>query len=142
MKTLVSILFIFFSIGIVSAQEGAGMKFEETSFNFGEIEYNSEAQHSFKFTNTGSKPLIIRNVRPSCGCTTPEWPKNPIMPGETGEIKATYDTKREGRFHKSITVLTNIEENGTKILYIKGVVLPKGQDAEGDAKSPVRLSDD
>jgi len=70
--------------------------------------------------NTGKEPLIIQRVQPSCGCTTPDWTKEPIAPGKTGMVKASYGTQgRPGHFEKSLTVFSNA---GTKMLTIKGTV--------------------
>ena len=76
----------------------------------------------FLFTNTGKEPLIISKAKGSCGCTVPNWPKEPIMPGETGTIKVNYDEKRVGSFNKSITITSNAR-NSVKVLKIKGKVV-------------------
>tara|TARA_B100001758_G_C17978281_1_gene386777 strand:+ start:81 stop:548 length:468 start_codon:yes stop_codon:yes gene_type:complete len=76
----------------------------------------------FLFTNTGKEPLIISKAKGSCGCTVPNWPKEPIMPGETGTIKVNYDEKRVGSFNKSITITSNAR-NSVKVLKIKGKIL-------------------
>ncbi|MFW5759375.1 MAG: DUF1573 domain-containing protein, partial [Cyclobacteriaceae bacterium] len=78
--------------------------------------------HKFTFTNSGNTPLIISNVKPSCGCTVTEYTKEPVMPGKQGFVKATYDTKRMGIFNKSIRVTANIE-GGSEMLIIKGEVI-------------------
>lgn len=94
--------------------------------NYGTIEQGSDGNRTFTFTNTGKEPLILKNVRASCGCTTPKWTRNPVAPGEEGEIVVHYDTKRMGQFHKTITVQSN-GKTGTKMLTIKGKVIPKEQ---------------
>ena len=76
----------------------------------------------FKFKNTGDKPLMITNAKGSCGCTVPQWPREPIAPGQSGEIKVSYDTKRVGNFAKSVTLTTNVPENPTVVLRIRGIV--------------------
>ena len=76
----------------------------------------------FIFTNTGKEPLIISKAKGSCGCTVPEWPKEPILPGETGKIKVNYDEKRVGSFNKSVTITSNAQ-NATQIIKIKGKIL-------------------
>ncbi len=131
-KKFLSVLFLFglaFGLQDVKAQQGKEeqkgqpkIKFEKTSHDFGKIPQGKNASYSFKFTNTGNAPLQLKNVKPSCGCTTPHWPKKPIRPGESAKIKAVYDAGSPGRFHKSITVKTNMENNGTKVLSIKGRV--------------------
>lgn len=129
---------IFLCLGLlagmqqVNAQESDGnskgspqIEFEKTAHDFGKIPKGKDASYSFKFTNSGDAPLKLNNVKPSCGCTTPHWPKKPIRPGESAKIKAVYDAGSPGRFHKSITVKTNVEENGTEVLSIKGRVQKK-----------------
>lgn len=105
----------------VFAQTG-DFKFSEESFDFGAVNEGVQATHEFAFTNTGSSPIIISNVRASCGCTTPDWTKDPIPPGGQGKIKASYNSKgRPGVFNKSITITSNATES-QKVLFIKGVV--------------------
>jgi len=98
--------------------------------DFGEIPEGDKHTHEFYFQNIGREPLIIQNVKASCGCTTPNWPKDPILPGETASITATYNTKgRPGPFNKGITITSNAV-TPTKRLFIKGKVL-KEQVEEG-----------
>ena len=100
-------------------------------YDFGDIkEADGPAIHTFKITNKGTTPLMVTKVTASCGCTTPEWTKEPIAPGKTGEIKVTYDTaNRPSTFSKTISVfskeLNSDANNGTFILSIKGNVIPK-----------------
>ena len=98
--------------------------FEADVVDYGTIEQGSNGNRTFTFTNTGKEPLILKNVRASCGCTTPKWTRNPVAPGEAGEIVVHYDTNRMGQFHKTITVQSN-GKTGTKMLTIKGKVIPK-----------------
>jgi hypothetical protein len=100
------------------------IKFEVTSHDFGKIYQNGNGKFSFKFTNTGKEPLIIQNVRSSCGCTVASRPNAPILPGESSEISVKYDTRRIGVFHKNITVTSNAD-NASVVLYIKGEVQAK-----------------
>jgi len=103
-------------------KDGAAIDFKFTEHNFGELEEGSKAAVDFIFTNTGSKPLILTDVKASCGCTTPEWPKEPIAPGQTSKIKVEYNTQgRPGDFTKSITITSN-EGDQPKMIYIKGKV--------------------
>lgn len=141
MKRVLGLLF-FMAFAITSFAQQPAIEFESESHDFGEIEEGVQATYEFKFTNTGDEPLIISNVRAACGCTTPSWPREPIMPGETGTIKAVYNSQgRPGRFHKSVTVTTNMKENGTKVLYLRGDVKPKGEVTPAD-KSPVQIDPD
>jgi hypothetical protein len=106
-------------------EKSPGIQFETKTHDFGKIPKGKDATCSFKFTNTGDAPLTLKDVRPSCGCTAPKWPRKPIMPGETASIKAVYDAASPGRFQKSITVKTNVKDNSRVILTIKGRVQKK-----------------
>lgn len=98
----------------------ADMQFNEDVHDFGTIPEGPAADVEFTFKNMGDEPIVIQQVRPSCGCTTPSWSKDPVLPGESGKIKASYNTQgRPNGFTKSITVTSNA---GTKVLTIKGVV--------------------
>ncbi len=98
------------------------MEFEKTMHDFGKINEGAKVAHAFKFTNRGGSPLIISNVVPSCGCTVPEYPKEPVMPGESGFINLVFDSKaRSGNFIKNVTIFANTIPN-TKELYIKGFI--------------------
>jgi hypothetical protein len=107
-------------------QRTASIAFKEESFDFGKIkEASGLVSHVFVFTNTGSVPLIIQNAQPSCGCTTPDWTKQPVMPGAKGFIKATFDPSgRPGTFEKSVTVFSNADRSPL-ILKFSGAVIPK-----------------
>ena len=105
----------------VTTEGGPQMNFETPVIDYGTIDHKADGQREFVFTNTGDAPLIISNARGSCGCTVPTWPKEPIAPGETGKIGVKYDTKRIGKFTKTITLTTNTTQKN-KILTIKGEV--------------------
>jgi hypothetical protein len=98
--------------------------FETEVLDYGTIEHAADGDRVFTFVNTGKEPLIISNAKGSCGCTTPQWPKEPIMPGETATIKVHYDTKRVGAFTKTVTLTSNAD-TPTKVLKIKGTVKAK-----------------
>jgi hypothetical protein len=104
---------------------GPVFEFENEVIDYGEIAANSDGNRVFKFKNVGKSPLIISQVKGSCGCTVPTKPEKPIMPGETGEIKVKYATNRIGPFSKTVTITSNAYED-TKILRIKGRVLEAG----------------
>lgn len=110
-------------------------KFETEVLDYGTIEHNADGNREFKFTNVGKEPLIISNAVGSCGCTTPNWPKEPIKPGGTGVIKVKYATDRIGAFEKTITLTSNAD-TPTKVIKIKGVVNPDPAPANntGDLK--------
>ncbi|MFM7913477.1 MAG: DUF1573 domain-containing protein, partial [Bacteroidota bacterium] len=95
-------------------------KFKAETHDFGKIKEGVQATHEFEFTNTGKGPLIISNVAASCGCTTPDWTREPIPPGKTGKIKAIYNSQgRPGQFTKQVTVTSNASE-ATKVLTLSG----------------------
>jgi len=83
------------------------IKFETVAHDFGTIKNNGNGTFDFVFTNTGKEPLLLKNVQSSCGCTTPEWPKEPIAPEAKGTIKVKYNTANIGPFTKTITVYSN-----------------------------------
>ena len=95
--------------------------FTKTLHNFGSVKKNASAKIDFEFKNTGKSPLILKSVTPSCDCTTPDWPKEPIMPGKTETIKVVYDTKEMGVFNKTVTVISNAVTNKIE-LTIQGEV--------------------
>jgi hypothetical protein len=98
--------------------------FDKLVHEYGEIAYGGDGVCTFEFTNTGKEPLILQQPRSSCGCTVPSWPKEPVLPGESNEIKVTYNTKKVGPINKTVTVRSNAKNN-TVVLRIKGKVLPK-----------------
>ncbi|MCH5242268.1 MAG: DUF1573 domain-containing protein [Muribaculaceae bacterium] len=114
-------------VAVYAADKTKGqIKFEETTYDFGNIrEDGGKVSHEFTFTNEGSDPLKITSAKAECGCTTPEYPKEEIAPGETGIIKVTYNPLgRPGGFTKVITV--RCTGNPGKVnLKIRGTVLPK-----------------
>jgi len=98
----------------------ANMDFKTDSHDFGTVAEGPKAEYEFAFKNTGKEPINLTRVQASCGCTTPSWSKDPILPGKESIIKASYNTQgRPGPFTKSITVVSNA---GTKVLTIKGTV--------------------
>ena len=105
----------------ISVHAQAKIEFKSETIDYGNIAKGSDGIRVFEFTNTGDAPLIISNVKSSCGCTVPEKPKDPIAPGANGEIKVKYDTKRVGPIRKTVTVYSNATEP-IKALKIKGVV--------------------
>ena len=97
-------------------------EWEETTHNFGKIAKDVPVTHEFSFTNRGETPLIISNVKGSCGCTVTDYTKESIAPGESGMVKATYNAAKVGTFHKTVKVTANTED-GPVVLSIKGEVL-------------------
>ena len=98
---------------------------EKSDFNFNELNQGEKAEHIFIFKNVGNIPLIINNVLSTCGCTVPEWPKEPILPQEEGMIKVVFDSSSKiGRQNKVITIRSNSKE-GDYRLRISAMVLPQ-----------------
>ena len=120
-------LIIIMLFGIYSySQEGlikkAEITFEKTIINYGTIDKGTNGVRDFVFTNTGNAPLIISNVKSTCGCTIPKKPEKPILPGESDKIQVKYDTKRVGFIRKSISVTSNAS-NPSVVLKITGQVI-------------------
>ncbi len=105
-----------------TAKTTASIDFETEVLDYGTIEKGTDGTRTFTFTNTGNGPLIISDVKTSCGCTVPTYSKKAILSGEEGEIKVKYDTKRVGAFTKTITVLSNANQV-KKTLKIKGTIV-------------------
>ena len=127
-KAIFSLLMTFvalFSLNTAVAQESAAkIDFTKETHDYGTIKYGADGTCSFEFKNTGNAPLIISNAKGSCGCTVPEWPKEPIAPGAKATIKVKYDTNRPGAINKSVTITSNAANSPEKVIYIKGTVLP------------------
>lgn len=100
--------------------------FDKETHDFGDIPYEDKVETVFKIKNTGDKPLIISNAQASCGCTIPEKPTEPILPGEDGELKVAFKPNKEGAVSKRITITANTEA-GKEFLTIKANVAPKKQ---------------
>ncbi|GGH66747.1 DUF1573 domain-containing protein [Phaeocystidibacter marisrubri] len=121
-SSLVSLSLLIGAPFYSSSDSAASFKWESTTVDLGEIPHNIPAEIQFEFTNDGEEPLIISNVRPSCGCTVADFPRTPIAPGESALIKAEYNAKSLGQFQKSITVQSNAEQ-ATQVLTFKGRVV-------------------
>lgn len=120
--------FVAASFGVsntVSAQSVLGPKisYEQDFVDYGEVEYGGQRERVWKFKNTGQEPLTIVNAVGSCGCTVPSYPKEPILPGKTAEIKINYDTNRTGPIAKTVTITTNeADGSNTHVIKVKGNV--------------------
>lgn len=126
MKRILQTIMVFCLVAaynVTLAQGNSKITFEETKHDFGAFKEAAGVQTTiFKFKNTGTAPLILNNVRASCGCTTPKWTRDPIAPNGSGEITVSYDPKnRPGVFTKTVTVSSNAE-NATVVLTISGSV--------------------
>jgi hypothetical protein len=138
MKKLLFVLFAFVGVTLFaqssvvpnSDPNAPEMKFETEILDYGTIDYDANGIREFKFMNVGKSPLTISSVTGECGCTAttidgkPGWPQEPILPGKSGVIKVKYDTKREGRFDKNVTISSNAKLATIKVR-IKGEIKAK-----------------
>ncbi len=131
--TFITLLISFF---IFSQEKQAEIKFEVTTIDYGEVEFESDGKRVFKFKNVGTAPLIFKRISSSCGCTIPKKPEKPIEPGDSGEIEVEYDTKRVGVFMKAISVVSN-SKNSSIVLRIKGEVLEEEDEEEDEEKNNI-----
>ena len=126
MKKLLFSLMVMFGATVASNQvsaqveNGAKISFTKETHDYGTIKNGANGICTFEFKNTGNAPLIISNAKGSCGCTVPEWPKEPIAPGAKASIKVKYDTSRQGVINKNVTITSNAVNAAEKIIYIKG----------------------
>lgn len=125
---LVLVLVLFASLSMqaqvnpTSAQDS--IVFNKMAHDYGTIVQGSDGNCEFKFVNKGKAPIILNNVKASCGCTSPDWTRTPVAPGETGTIKVAYNTNLVGAFNKTVTVNSNAK-NAQVVLLIKGIVTAK-----------------
>lgn len=124
-------MFVSMALTVLNAQDvkpiednndGPKIEFTSLEHNYGTIQKGGDGNCEFTFTNNGNEPLILSNVKASCGCTTPSWTKEPVMPGKTGTIKVRYNTNNVGAINKTITVTSNAVDNPRVVLKIKGQV--------------------
>jgi len=124
MKKIVTLFTLFAAFLISNAQNAETstdvLEFKTMEHDFGKIPQGKPVYFNFEFTNTGKTDLKLENVQASCGCTTPEWNRDPVAPGATAKIKVGYNAAAENYFEKSITITYNT--NQTKQLKIKGTV--------------------
>ena len=130
-KLFILSIFTLFAAAFVHAQDvntvqdtnnGPKIQFVSLVHDYGTIEKGADGRCAFTFTNTGNEPLVLSNVRASCGCTTPSWTQKPVMPGQQGTIDVKYNTNNVGGFTKTITVTSNAVNNPRVQLKIKGNV--------------------
>lgn len=120
MKTTIFILAALLCTLSIQAQE---IQFEASKIDYGTIEKGADGVRLFKFKNVGETPLVLSDVKASCGCTVPSWSKDPVLPGASGTIEVKYNTQLLGGFSKGITVTSNDSKNGTLQLNISGTVV-------------------
>ena len=105
-------------------EKGVIIHLLEDTFDFGDVMEGSVVSHTFVFKNTGKKPLVIYEVNASCGCTTPTWSKEPVAPGETGELKVDFDSKfKNGPFSKFVQLRSNAHNAPSTFVVIQGNVV-------------------
>lgn len=122
-RTLLFGSFVLLTISVaLTARPGAVFTWRSTTHDFGRIAQGKPVTAGFTFVNKGDLPLVISQAKGSCGCTGVEYPKEPIMPGGSGQIKATFNAAAGGAFNKSVVVESNAE-GGTVVLYVKGEVV-------------------
>jgi uncharacterized protein (DUF58 family) len=128
-NAVLSLAFVFLAALGANAQlnieSGAKLEFEKEVHDYGTLKQGEPAVYEFKFTNTGNEPLVISNARGSCGCTVPDWPRQPIAPGKSAVIKVKYDSNRLGPINKSVTIQSNAINEPNKVIRIKGNIEPK-----------------
>lgn len=131
MKYLVSLVFVGLSFLGMSQETtvesesltGAKIFFAETSFDFGEITQGDKVEHVFEFENTGTEPLILSDVRTTCGCTAPEWPREPVMPKEKSQIRVIFNSSgKRGQQNKVITVMSNAVNSPARVKIVTNVL--------------------
>ena len=130
-KEAIILLLAMGFFGQTNAQQLQKIRFDQKNYKFGSVkEEDGPITHEFQFTNTSSDTILISRVKASCGCTTPAWSKDAVLPGEKGFVQARYNPRnRPGPFKKSLTVNTNV---GTQVLYIEGNVTPKPRTPKDD----------
>lgn len=124
MKKLIMVAGVFvMGLALMSMNEIESiMLWDSKTHDFGQIDQNITAEHTFSFVNEGETPLVIASVKASCGCTVAEYTKEPIAPGATGEVLARYNAAKAGVFSKTVTVRANANEESV-ILTLKGEVV-------------------
>jgi len=147
-KVLLSLFLLSGSIAWTAAQDAAQpaeaadpnapeITFDEEVHDFGTIPFDGNGKFDFKFSNTGKSPLVISSAKGSCGCTVPQWPKEPVKKGESSVINVSYDTKRVGPFTKTVTINSNAK-TPVKVITIKGKVMSK---EESESLTPFNRGD-
>jgi len=134
MKKITAILGIIFTVSLAQAQDGVELNiqppgpfisFTESSYDFGDIEQGDVIEYVFEYENTGDAPIILTDVRTTCGCTASEWEREPIAPGAKSKIKVTFNSRGKiGRQNKVITIMSNAANNPERVSIVTNV-LPK-----------------
>ena len=115
------------------------MAFEETTFDFGTINEGEKVRHTYKFTNTGNEPLIFSDAKGSCGCTVPDWPREPIAPGESNEVIVEFNSKnKSGKKNQKVTITANTNPPQT-FIYLTGTV-NKDENSAAPAQPSIQVN--
>ena len=109
----------------ISSQSAGIIEYAEPVFDFGNVKEGDIVEHVFSFTNTGTEPVILSQVAASCGCTTPDYTKTPILPGQSGEIKVSFNSAGQVGVQQKIVTVTSNAENSVTTVQIKGTVESK-----------------
>lgn len=126
--------FTAFSQQAQQVSSGPQISIDKDVHDYGTIKKGANGTSEFTIKNTGNAPLIVSRAKGSCGCTVPEWPKEPIMPGASAVMSVRYDTNREGPINKSVTISSNATNGETKVVRIKGTVIK----SENTSDAPVK----
>lgn len=131
MKYLATFLLVGFAFFATAQEEepmtGPKISFSEKSYNFGDITQGAKVEHVFEFENVGTEPLVLSDVRTTCGCTAPEWPREAIAPGATAKIKVVFNSAgKMGMQNKVITVMSNAVNNPERVKIVTNVMPPDG----------------
>ncbi len=126
----IALLFSLFILALAfqaqAQQSGPVITFKENSKDFGDITQGQQVAHTFVLTNTGNQPLIISNVAATCGCTVPSWPKEPVAPGKSAEIKVSFNSAgKVGQQNSVVRIYSNASEPIEKVSLISNVLTPK-----------------
>lgn len=134
MKTALSLFVALFAFVSVSFAQDGVATFAAEAHDFGKVEQGKPVTHVFTFKNTGTAPIVVTDAVASCGCTKPSWSKEPVAPGQTGQVSATFNAAGMGPFNKTVTVTSNAKTS-TVYLTLKGEVVSK-EAAEAAHASP------
>ncbi|MAE86267.1 MAG: hypothetical protein CMB80_26265 [Flammeovirgaceae bacterium] len=137
MRVLASLFILFVGFGVVAQnadaemnQNGPKIAFVESAYDFGEITQGDVVTHVFKYENTGNEALVISAVRTSCGCTAPDWNREPLAPGETTEMTIRFNSRGKMGMQNKIITITSNAVNSTERIVIKGNVKPATAEPE------------
>lgn len=131
-------LILMMSLSVIALTSQAQVKGAEISIDkevhdYGNIKQGDPAESYFTITNTGTEPLIISDAKGSCQCTVPEWPKEPIQPGQSQKMKVKYNSSRVGPINKTVTITSNSENTPVMVVRIKGTV-----ESKEDVGTPIK----